>query len=140
MRVLPLLCCVLFGAVVAGCASDDRREAAGSEQDVRKQSSCDAPPALKDHWELLLIESEAKEITREELPPSARTYFDEVQGSDLVAFHTDFEGKRSFAVTWWPNDTDEILGEVAVFDSSGVLMATGYWKDSPQIFWRDACR
>lgn len=122
---------------MAGCSAATADESTAASQD--EIVTCEKKHSIQDTWEGLLLDSKAQEITREQLPAKAITAFDSAWGSDLVAYKANVGKMPTFAFTYWPNDTDEILGKVVVFYPSGSVAASGYWKDSPQIYWEGSC-
>jgi hypothetical protein len=126
---------------LVGCSggSEASAEPVDSEDQEVRAGSCTRKRAIQEKWEELLIEITASEITSDQLPAAALTFHDTVEGSDQVAYKANVGTTPTFAVTYWPNNTDEILGEVVIFYPSGARAAEGYWRDSPQIYWRGRC-
>ena len=135
---LSLVAVCALGLIACGGSEDTAVVVAdGADEEITKGISCDAQLAAQAKWDDMLLNSKGKEIDRSQLPAAAATYSDHVQGSDLVLYKADYGS--TFAVTFWPNNSDTVLGKVVVFYASGARVAVGTWGDSPQIYWQGRC-
>jgi hypothetical protein len=133
----------LLGVIaLAGCAADSESSPVEETDDAElvKAGTCAQRRPIQDGWEMLLIESTATKITRTALPAPAKSHYDTVKNREAEAYKSTIAGAATFAVTNAPIDPNgDILGEVVVFNAAGATVAKGYWKDSPQLYWRGRC-
>jgi hypothetical protein len=124
------------------CTSDPSvPEGESDDLDLVKAGSCAERVPIQQKWEDLLVGGEAATVTRAPLPAAAKTHYDIVRSRHVAAYKATIDGQVTFAISSDPENGDgEILVEYVIFKASGAVVAKGYSKDSPQIYWRGRCR